>query len=348
MRSRFTAYLGVPALLIAAVALAPIAANGQARTATTKPKTASATKPSTTKNWTPPRTPDGQPDLQGIWSNATITPLERPDDVAGKPALTEKEAAEYEKEVVQRTNVDRREGIIGTEADVARAYNQFWYDRGTKTVGTRRTSLIVDPPDGKIPPMTPEAQKRVADRDARRLRPAEGPEDRNLSERCIVWQTAGPPMLPSGYNNNYQIVQNRGYVMIFNEMIHDTRIIPLDGRPHVPQNVRLWMGDSRGRWEGDTLVIDTTNFTAKTAFRGASEKMHLVERFTRVDPETLLYSFTVDDPSAFAKPWTAEITSTRSAGPIFEYACHEGNYGMTGLLKGARADDKKAEEANKK
>jgi len=344
MRNQFLtnilANIGGPALLIAAVSLAPVAAYGQSRSV--------AAKPGSTKNWTAPRTPDGQPDLQGIWSNATITPLERPDDLAGKTALTEKEAAEYEKEVVKRTNVDRREGIVGTEADVARAYNNFWYDRGTKTVGTRRTSLIIDPPDGKIPQLTPEAQKRVADRDSRRVRPAEGPEDRSLSERCILWQTAGPPMLPSGYNNNYQIVQSRDYVTIFNEMIHDTRIVPLDGRPHLPQNVRLWMGDSRGHWEGDTLVIDTTNFTEKTAFRGASEKMHLVERFTRVDAETLVYSFTVDDPSSFAKPWTAEITSTRAAGPIFEYACHEGNYGMTGLLRGARADEKKAAEGAEK
>jgi hypothetical protein len=340
MRNQFLtnilANIGGPALLIAAVSLAPVAAYGQSRSV--------AAKPGSSKNWTAPRTPDGQPDLQGIWSNATITPLERPDDLAGKTALTEKEAAEYEKEVVKRTNVDRREGIVGTEADVARAYNNFWYDRGTKTVGTRRTSLIIDPADGKIPQLTPEAQRRVADRDSRRVRPAEGPEDRSLSERCILWQTAGPPMLPSGYNNNYQIVQSRNYVTIFNEMIHDTRIIPLDGRPHLPPNVRLWMGDSRGHWEGDTLVIDTTNFTEKTAFRGASEKMHLVERFTRVDAETLVYSFTVDDPSSFAKPWTAEITSTRAAGPIFEYACHEGNYGMTGLLRGARADEKKAAE----
>jgi hypothetical protein len=344
MRNQFLtnmlAKIGGPALLIAAVSLAPVAAYGQSRSV--------AAKPGSSKNWTAPRTPDGQPDLQGIWSNATITPLERPDDLAGKAALTEKEAAEYEKEVVKRTNVDRREGIVGTEADVARAYNNFWYDRGTKTVGTRRTSLIIDPPDGKIPQLTPEAQKRVADRDSRRVRPAEGPEDRSLSERCILWQTAGPPMLPSGYNNNYQIVQSRDYVTIFNEMIHDTRIIPLDGRPHLPQNVRLWMGDSRGHWEGDTLVMDTTNFTEKTAFRGASEKMHLVERFTRVDAETLVYSFTVDDPSSFAKPWTAEITSTRAAGPIFEYACHEGNYGMTGLLRGARADEKKAPEGAEK
>jgi hypothetical protein len=336
MRNRFLACMGVPALLIAAVSLAPVPANGQARTAAEKPKTASSTN-----IWTPPRTPDGQPDLQGIWSNATITPLERPADLAGKPVLTEQEAAEYEKEVLRRTNMDRREAV-GTDTDVARAYNDFWWDRGTKIVGTRRTSLIVDPPDGKIPPLTPEAQKRVADRDLRRLRPAEGPEDRNLSERCILWQTAGPPMLPSAYNNNYQIVQNRGYVMIFNEMIHDARIIPVDGRPHLPQNVRLWMGDSRGHWEGDTLVVDTTNFTAKTAFRGASEKLHLVERFTRADPDTLLYSFTVDDPSAFTRPWTAEITSVRAEGAIFEYACHEGNYGMTGLLKGARAEEKKA------
>jgi hypothetical protein len=316
MRDRFFACVGVPALLIAAVALAPAYGQTQtARTATAKPK-----PPSSTKTWTPPRTPDGQPDLQGIWSNATITPLECPDDLAGKPVLTEKEAAQYEKDVVQRTNVDRREGILGTEADVARAYNQFWYDRGTKTVGTRRTSLIVDPPDGKVPPLTPEAQKRVADRDSRRARPAEGPEDRSLSERCIVWQTAGPPMLPSGYNNNYRIVQSRGYVTIFNEMIHDTRIIPLDGRPHLPQNIRLWMGDSRGRWEGDTLVVDTlvvdtTNFTDKTAFRGAGEKMHLVERFARVDPDTLLYSFIPSRSMTLRRSLSRGPPRSRASGP---------------------------------
>ena len=332
MQSRFFA----AALLIAAVVAAP-SVYGQAGGAAAKTKAGSSAK-----NWTPPRTPDGQPDLQGIWSNATVTPLERPAELAGKPVLSEREAAQYAKEVVERTNVDRRDAILGTEADVARAYNNFWYDRGTKTVGSRRTSLIVDPPDGRVPALTPEAQKRLADRDARRARPAEGPEDRSLSERCLVWQTAGPPMLPSGYNNNYQIVQNANYVMIFNEMIHDPRIIPLDGRPHLPQNIRLWMGDSRGHWEGDTLVVDTTNFTDKTAFRGASQNLHLVERFKRVDPNTLVYSFTVDDPSAFARPWTAEITSTKSEGRIFEYACHEGNYGLEGMLRGARADDQKA------
>jgi len=292
------------------------------------------------KKWTPPRTPDGHPDLQGIWSNATVTPLERPSELAGKAVLSDREAEEFAAKTVQSNNVDVR-NAKGTEADVARAYNEFWYDRGTKTIKTHRTSLIVDPPDGHIPALTPDAQRRVAERDARRQRLAEGPEDRSLAERCLNWRTAGPPMIPSGYNNNYQIVQTPDTVVIFNEMIHDARIIPMDGRPHVSAGIRQWLGDSRGHWEGDTLVIETTNFTDKTAFLGASEHMRLTERFTRVDADTLLYEFTVNDPEAFTKPWTAQIPSTRSDGAIYEYACHEGNYGMFGILSSARAEEKK-------
>ncbi len=297
------------------------------------------------KSWTPSRTPDGQPDIQGIWSNATITPLERPNDLAGKQAFTEKEAVEYEKEVRKRNNMDRRDGA--PEADVGRAYNDFWWDHGTKVVKTLRTSLVVDPPDGKIPALTPEAQKRAAMRaDARAGHATDGPEDRPLMERCILIGSAGPPMLPSAYNNNYQVVQGPGYVMILNEMIHDVRLIPLDGRPHLPAGVRQWLGDSRGHWEGNTLVVDTTNFTDKTAFRGSSDALHLVERFTRVDADTLLYEFTVDDPSTFARPWSAAIPSLRIDGPIIEYACNEGNYGMAGILAGARAEEKAAAAAS--
>ena len=322
------------AALMGLSVLAALPAAGQPPAATAKSKVASGSK-----SWTPPRTPDGQPDLQGVWSNATITPLERPADVA-KTVLTEKEAVEYEKEIRRRNNMDRRDGA-GTEADVGRAYNEFWWDRGTKVVKTLRTSLIADPPDGRIPALTPEAQKRVAARaEYRKLHPADGPEDRGLSERCILWNTAGPPMLPSAYNNNYQILQAPGYVVIFNEMIHDARIIPIDGSAHLPKNIRLWMGDSRGHWEGNTLVVDTTNFTNKTAFRGATENLHVVERFTRMDPDTVLYEFTVDDPATFTKPWTVQIPSVRAEGQIFEYACHEGNYGMAGLLAGARAEEK--------
>jgi hypothetical protein len=285
------------------------------------------------------RTPWGDPDLQGLWTNATITPLERPADLAGKSVLTEQEAAEYEKRTNQARDADSRAG--GTDADLGRAYNQFWYDRGTRVVETRRTSLITDPPDGRVPGLTPEAQQRADARAAARKRsPADGPEDRSLPERCILWPTAGPPMLPSGYNNNYQILQTTGHVVILIEMIHDVRIIPLDGRPHVPPSIRQWTGDSRGRWDGNTLVVTTTNFTDKTNFRGASERLRLVERFTRVDADTLNYEFTVEDPSTFTKPWSAAIPMTKTDGPIYEYACHEGNYGMTNLLSGARAQEK--------
>jgi hypothetical protein len=289
------------------------------------------------KNWSVPRTPDGQPDLQGYWTNATITPFERPVELESKQFLTPEEAAVLEKQILQN-RVDRAPAPGDTGG-----YNEFWYDRGTKVVQTRRTSLVVDPPNGRIPPLTPEAQARLeTTRAAARQHPADGPESRSLQERCILWPTAGPPMLPSGYNNMYQIVQAPGYVMIQTEMIHDIRMIPLDGRPHLPSNVRLWMGDPRGHWEGNTLVVDTTNFSNKTSFRGASENLHLVERFTRTDPETILYQFTVDDPAAFTRSWSVEIPMTRTVGPLFEYACNEGNYALTDILAGARAEEREA------
>lgn len=286
----------------------------------------------------PQRTPWGDPDLQGLWTNATITPFERPGTMRGKAVLTEQEAAEFERETLQARDADNRGG--GTAADLGRAYNQFWFERGTRVVATRSTSLVVDPPDGRVPPLTPSAQQQADARvEARRRSPADGPEDRSLVERCILWPTAGPPMIPGGYNNNYQILQTPGYVAILIEMIHDVRIIPMDGRAHAPSNIRQWMGDSRGRWDGNTLVVTTTNFTGKTNFRGSSENLRLVERFTRVDRDTIDYEFTIDDPASFTRPWTAAIPMSKTEGPIFEYACHEGNYGMTNLLSGARAEE---------
>ena len=305
----------------------------------------------TAKTWKPPRTSDGHPDLQGIWNYSTLTPVERPRDLAGKEFFSEKEAVEFERRALQTRNVDdNREtkptargivnGTVETE-DLASAYNEFWWDRGTKVGANRRTSLVFDPPDGRIPPLTAQAQRRIAGLDERNQQLAEGPEDRPLSERCILRPNSGPPMLPAGYNNNFRLIQVPGYVVIFNEQIHDARIVPTDGRPHLPQNVRQWMGDSRGRWEGDTLVITTTNFNGKSNFRGSSENMHLVERFTRTAPDTILYEFTVDDSQAFTKRWSAQIPMTRSDEPIYEYACHEGNYSMFTTLSGARALEKK-------
>ena len=305
------------------------------------PVSSQQAKPSA-KSFTPPRTPDGQPDMQGIWSNAILTPLERPADLKDKAFFTKEEASAYVKRTIEQNNKDKRDGS-GTDADVARAYNDFWWDRGTGIAKTLRTSLIVDPPDGRIPALTPLAQKRAEQvKEARRLHPADGPEDRPVAERCILLNSAGPPMMPSAYNNNYQVVQTAQTFVILNEMVHDARVIPLDGRPHVPQNILLWMGDSRGHWDGNTLVVDTTNFTNQTPFRGSGPNLHLTERFTRMDAETLLYEFTVDDPESFARPWTAAIPSVRTTGPILEYACNEGNYGMTGLLSAARAEEKKS------
>jgi hypothetical protein len=283
------------------------------------------------------RTPDGRPDLQGTWNFSSLTPLERPAQFAGKAVLTEEEAALFERQTLERNNADRRRETA--DADVAQAYNDAWYDRGTKTVGTRRSSLIVDPPDGRIPALTSEGQARAAARaEARRQRgSADGPEDRSLAERCLMFN-AGPPLLPGPYNNNFQIVQTRDYVAIANEMIHDVRVVPVDGRPHLPAAVRRWQGDPRGHWEGDTLVVDTTNFSDRTNFRGADENLHLVERFRRVDAHTLDYTFTVDDPQVFSRPWTVALPMTLSDGRIYEYACHEANYAMGGILRGARAE----------
>ena len=299
------------------------------------------------KAWAAPRTADGQPDLQGIWSNATLTPFERPKEFAGKEFFTEKEAAEFARRVVDQSNRDRRGAT--PEEDVAGSYNELFFDRGTKVGSNLRTSIVVDPADGKVPPLTAEARAAAAERAAAQRRRPEKAEDFALPVRCIMWPTAGPPMVPGPYNNNYQIVQTRDYVAIEIEMIHDVRIIPLDGRPHVSSAVRLWMGDSVGHWEGDTLVVDTTNFTDKTHFRGADRNLHLVERFTRAGPDTIQYRFTIDDPTAFTKPWTGEIAMSAATGPIYEYACHEGNYSLTSMLAGARAEEKaEAEEASKK
>ena len=294
------------------------------------------------------RTPWGDPDLSGIWDYRTMTPLERPEELAGKETLTDKEAAAYEQARLQTLDKDRRvsDGISVVQ-DVRNAYNQFWWDYGTKLTEDKRTSLIVDPRDGKVPALTPEAQKRRDARRAARTRPAHGPEDRNLWERCIMGPSTGPPMNPSVYNNNVQMFQTRDYLVILTEMIHDARIVPLDGRPHLPANIRQWRGDSRGHWEGDTLIVRTTNFTGKTSFRGSGPEMHVEERFTRVDDDTLLYEYTVDDPDSFTKPWSAAVPMAKTEGPMFEYACHEGNYGMFNILAGARAQDEAAERAVK-
>jgi hypothetical protein len=283
-----------------------------------------------------PRTPDGKPDLQGTWSFATLTPMQRPKEFGTKAVLTPEEARQYAEDSRKRRNMDTRQG--GGAVDVERAYNDFWWDFGT--TASLRTSLIVDPPDGQQPAFTPEAQKRMAQQFVGLRRPAEGPEDRMLAERCIIGFNAGPPFAPSAYNNNVQLVQTKDHVMLLNEMVHDARIIPLDNRPRGKPS--RWMGESRGRWEGDTLVVETINFKGPTSFAGSSENLKLTERFTLDGNNTLLYRFTVEDPTTWVRPWTAEIPMARSAEPIFEYACHEGNHGMEGILKGARMDEKQA------
>ncbi len=292
-----------------------------------------------------PRTPDGQPDLQGFWSNSTYTPLERPDKVT-KEFYTPEEAAAVEKAAAARESAQTEPGTV---ADVHYDFSQFGLDRSQSTLArTLRTSLIVDPPNGKLPPVTAEGKRILAARaeEAKRLGGRwDSAQSNQLDDRCVIFAGPGPPMMDAGYNSNYQIVQAPGYVMILTEMIHDARIIPLDGRPQPPEQVRQWVGLSRGRWEGDTLVIETTNFNGKNPFRGSTENMKVVERLRRTSDDTIEYNFTVDDRTMWEKPWSAEALMRKTSGPLFEHACHEGNYGLYNTLVGARLEEKQAAEA---
>lgn len=351
MSNRVLASIGALVVVIAVVLVAPVPGAGQARTAAATPTTGAA------EPWTPLRTPDGQPDLQGYWTNQTFTPFERPAELAGKAFFTDKEAAENFRQRVQRspettfshppeTDATGAAYVGGAPVYDATTFGLDAWQQGV--VMNRRTSIIVDPPDGKMPPLTPEAKQRLAARaEARKLPPA-GVEDISLQVRCVWWDHEGPPITTTAYNNNLQILQIPGYVVLLTEMVHDVRFIPLDGRAHLPQNIRLIMGDSRGHWEGETLVVDTTNFTNKTQFRGSGQALHVVERFTRVDADTIRYEFTVDDPTMWTRPWSGEYLWGRIQGPIFEYACHEGNLGIENILSAARAEEKAAEEAAKK
>jgi hypothetical protein len=332
---------------VAAAIVATIPATAQSSVAA-KPAGKSGT------NAAIPRTADGHPDFTGIWTNVTITPLERPRDLADKEFFTPEEAAAYENLSVQQRNRDKRER--GTNSDVASAYNDFWWDSGTKVVKTLRTSIIVDPPDGRMPSQTSEYLQKLADKreavkrrceqlgceleNSGQLGPADGPEDRPLQERCLSFGNA-VPMLPTAYNNNYQFVQTSGFLAMNVEMVHDVRRIPLDHSAHLPRNITQWMGDSRAHWEGETLVIDTTHFPDQSVVRfGSDRNLHLVERLTMIDAETIIYRFTIDDPTVFTKPWTGEIPLVRSEGPLFEYACNEGNEGLANILASARADER--------
>jgi len=287
-----------------------------------------------------PRTAWGASDLQGVWDFRTITPLQRPEDLGDQEFLTAEEAANLEQEAVARDErlllADARKTEAGGNVG---AYNNFWMDRGTRTIGTRRTSLIIDPPNGRIPAMTEAGQARGAERrDYRREHPADSWLDRSTFDRCILGFNTGPPMTPGGYNQNMQVFQTEDHVVILNEMVHDSRIIPINGSPRT--GLGSWTGESRGHWEGDTLVIETQNFTDKTRWRGTAEAMTLVERLTRQDDATLVYTFTVTDEQTWETPWTAEIPMRRSDQPLYEYACHEGNYSMEGILSGARSDER--------
>ena len=288
-----------------------------------------------------PRTPDGHPDLQGVWDNSTLTPLERPADLLDQEFFPDAAAKDYESLAKYVERLQARSG--DAEGAVSGEVNGVW--RSPRRLGPdRRTSVITQPANGRLPPLTPFARERLdAIARARKTHPADNPEELLIGERCLIWG-ADPPLFPVADNNNLQIVQTRDAVMIFHEMIHDARVIPMDGRPHLPAAIRRWAGDSRGRWDGDTLVVDTTNFTDQTRFAGSGTGLHVVERFTRTDLETLKYEFTVDDPAAFASPWAGRLWMTRTGDRIYEYACHEGNYSMEGMLRGARAEERKNRE----
>src|SRR4051812_3932267 len=382
MRNRILLVIpAAAALTIAAVVPRPVSAQAaKAPAATAQGAAAPTAKPASAKPPAAvPRLADGHPDLQGLYDVATMTPVERPEGVKNL-ALTDEEAAAMEKYEADRQvkndaplQADRGAPPVGGEnttpksylevlekfgGGVVGGYNNFWLAGGTRVIrvdGQKRSSLIIDPPDGKVPPMKPEARKRNAAFLAGAVAPDasesaaagppgafDGPELRPLAERCLLGfgSTSGPPTLPNYfYNNLKQIVQTPTSVMILNEMVHDARVVRIGGT-HVPQNIRKWVGDSIGHWEGDTLVVDTTNFTTKTQFRGASDKLHVVERFTKIDEKTILYRFTIDDPDTWDRPWTGEYPWVRTDEMMYEYACHEGNHDLENVLRGARAREK--------
>jgi hypothetical protein len=288
---------------------------------------------------------DSRPNFEGIWNSATATPLERPRELKNKPFFTPEEAAQWERQFAQRNEEPSPEAAAKRTG--TGTYNTFYREFGTHTVKTLRTSIIIDPPDGRIPALTPAADE-IKRRRLERLKKFENPEDLGLQDQCLAFLTAGPPMLPYSYNSNYQIVQTKDAMVIHAEMIHDARIIHIDGRPHLPPSIRLWLGDSIGRWEGNTLVVDTTNFNDGGGFYGDAggnfgwdRNLHLIERFSLFDPDTLLYQFEIDNPTAFTRPWKGELTMTRATGNIYEFACHEGNYSLTNMLRGYRAAERK-------
>ena len=306
---------------------------------------------SVSEQWAPPRTSDGQPDLQGVWAHNSATPLERPKELAGKDVISDEELAELNQRIAEIRESEQAGDILGdrlvrvaldkdtpkTFDPITGNYNSFWL---VERQLDNRTSLIVDPPDGRIPSLTPAAKKAADERSAyRREHPADGPEDRGLGDRCLHF---GVPKIGSGYNSYHQILQTPDHVVIFSEMAHDARIIPLDDRPELGEDLRQWNGDPRGRWEGDTLVVETTNFSPKSNFRGASEHLHLSERFTRLGPDTLEHTVTIRDDTTWTSPWTVRLLLKKSEDAIFEYACHEGNYALEGILAGARAEERAA------
>ena len=335
MRHRPFPSLGAAAVAVVVVSLlaAPAAAQSSARTA-----------------W-------GDPDLQGAWDFRTITPLERPEELADQEFLSEEEAARREQEVVNRNDellnrtarrTEATESVDRGEEGAPGFYNNFWLDQGTSTVATRRTSLVIDPPNGRLPEMTEEGAERTAARRAyQEEHPADSYVDRSPYDRCILGFNAGPPITPGGYNQILQVFQTPDHVALVTEMVHTVRVVPLDGRPTLPAHMRQWSGESRGRWEGDTLVIETTNFNEDRRWRGTTPDMILVERLTRVDDGTLDYTFTVNAPNTWSRPWTASIPMQRSEQPMYEYACHEGNYSMPGILGGHRRDEERAAAADR-
>jgi len=335
------------AALVAVVAalsvarLAPQVATGQNQSSAPKATTAG-------KTWTPPRTPDGKADLQGIWSDNTLTPFERPKSLGAKEFYTDKELADLTRRVRAGENTEGAELGAANQQAVRYDLELYGFDRTKLRYTSNRTSLVVGP-EGTVPPMLPQARERNAERNAQNKgHEFDSYANRPLSERCILMNQERIPMTPGANEGNLlQIVQGPGYVTLVHEIDHSTRVIPTDGRPHIPQNIRLWQGDSVGHWEGDTLVVDTTNFTNLTNYRGTGEKLHLIERFSRSADDTMIYQFTVEDPTTWAKAWTAEVPWTKTKGPVFEYACHEGNTMISTILRGARVAEAEAAKKGK-